>query len=92
MADHAVSESIYIHDPDFNGIEVYSDRLPSEWKWKDHTIYMVTEPLDVQDLMKESISVDNEWNELSPSTSIGHVHLHVSDLSKAKNSIMRFWI
>lgn len=24
-ADHAVSESIYIHDPDFNGIEIYRD-------------------------------------------------------------------
>ncbi|HEY0580197.1 MAG TPA: VOC family protein, partial [Candidatus Nitrosocosmicus sp.] len=31
MADHSVSESIYIHDPDFNGIEVYRDRLHSEW-------------------------------------------------------------
>ena len=26
MADHAVSESIYLHDPDLNGIEVYRDR------------------------------------------------------------------
>ncbi len=33
MADHAVSESIYLHDPDYNGIEVYRDRKPSEWKW-----------------------------------------------------------
>ena len=31
MADHAVSESIYLHDPDYNGIEVYRDRKPSEW-------------------------------------------------------------
>ncbi|MGE5634481.1 MAG: VOC family protein [Deltaproteobacteria bacterium] len=84
MADHAVSESIYIHDPDFNGIEIYSDRQPSEWKWKDHTVYMVTEPLNVKDLLKESIAVDNEWNELPPKTSIGHVHLHVSNLAKAK--------
>ena len=38
MADHAVSESIYLHDPDFNGIEVYRDRDPSEWKWKGHTV------------------------------------------------------
>ena len=44
MADHAVSESIYIHDPDFNGIEVYSDRDSKEWKWKDHSVHMITEP------------------------------------------------
>lgn len=84
MADHAVSESIYIHDPDFNGIEVYNDRDPAEWKWKDHIVHMVTEPLNVQDLLKESTAVDNEWNELPTKTSIGHVHLHVSNLDKAK--------
>ena len=50
MADHAVSESIYLHDPDYNGIEVYRDRLPSQWKWNGDKVYMVTEPLDVKDL------------------------------------------
>jgi catechol 2,3-dioxygenase len=84
MADHAVSESIYLHDPDLNGIEVYSDRDPKEWKWKGNTVHMVTEPLKVQDLLKESSDVNNEWNELPPGTSIGHVHLHVSKLGKAK--------
>ena len=86
MTDHAVSESIYIHDPDFNGIEVYRDRDPSEWQWKDHTVHLVTEPLNVQNLLKESIAVDddNEWNDILPKTSIGHVHLDVSNLAKAK--------
>ena len=84
MADHAVSESIYIHDPDFNGIEVYSDRDPKEWKWKDHSVHMITEPLNVKDLFKEAIDGDNKWNELPAKTSIGHVHLHVSNLAKAK--------
>ena len=84
MADHAVSESIYLHDPDLNGIEVYSDRDPTEWKWKENTVHMITEPLKVQDLLKESSDVNNEWNELPPGTSIGHVHLHVSNLAKAK--------
>ena len=86
MADHAVSESIYIHDPDFNGIEVYRDRDSTEWKRKEDTVNMVTEPLNVKNLLKESnIDVNNdEWNELPPDTSIGHVHLHVSNLAKAK--------
>jgi len=84
MADHAVSESIYLHDPDLNGIEVYSDRDPTEWKWKENKVHMITEPLKVQDLLKESSNVNNEWNELPSGTSIGHVHLHVSNLAKAK--------
>jgi catechol 2,3-dioxygenase len=79
MADHAVSESIYIHDPDFNGIEVYSDRNPKEWEWKDHSVQMVTEPLNVKDLFKEAIDADNKWNVLPAKTSIGHYYLHVSN-------------
>jgi catechol 2,3-dioxygenase len=84
MADHAVSESIYLHDPDLNGIEVYSDRDPSVWKWKENIVHMITEPLDIQNLLKESNNSDSDWNELPPKTSIGHVHLHVSNLAKAK--------
>ena len=30
LADHLVSEAIYIRDPDFNGVEIYSDRPQSE--------------------------------------------------------------
>lgn len=84
MADHGVSESIYIHDPDLNGIEIYTDRSPLRWKWTDRRVQIVTEPLDTQNLLKESIAVDVEWDHLPPTTSIGHVHLHVSDLDKAK--------
>lgn len=85
MADHGVSESIYLHDPDLNGIEIYTDRSPSEWKWKDNTIQMITAPLNIQDLLKESLTIDNEWYELPANTSLGHIHLRVSNLAKAKN-------
>ena len=30
-SDHGVSEALYLHDPDFNGIELYWDRPQSEW-------------------------------------------------------------
>lgn len=83
MADHAVSESIYLHDPDHNGIEVYSDRKPSEWKWVgENKVYMVTEPLDVNNLLEDA--GNGKWGGLPAQTSIGHVHLHVSNLAKAK--------
>lgn len=83
MADHAVSESLYLHDPDNNGIEVYHDRHPSEWIWTGpNKIHMVTEPLDIQNLLNnESYGT---WKGFPKKTSIGHVHLHVSNLAKAK--------
>jgi catechol 2,3-dioxygenase len=82
MADHGVSESIYIHDPDFNGIEIYRDRSSSEWKWNKNKIYIVTDALKIEDLLNENQQAN--WSGLPSNTSIGHVHLHISNLVKAK--------
>jgi catechol 2,3-dioxygenase len=84
MADHAVSESLYLHDPDNNGIEVYHDRHPSEWIWTGpNKICMTTEPLDVRNLLNHESY--GEWSGFPKKTSIGHVHLRVSNLTIAKN-------
>lgn len=53
FADHGVSESIYIEDPDKNGIELTWDKPKSKWKKKGGTIDMVTEPLDVKNLLSK---------------------------------------
>jgi catechol 2,3-dioxygenase len=81
FADHLVSESVYIRDPDFNGIEIYRDRPMSEWNWDGNRIEMATLPLNTSDLLKES--TDKGWKEMPSKTTIGHVHLHVSDLAEA---------
>ncbi|MCA1709298.1 MAG: glyoxalase, partial [Actinobacteria bacterium] len=54
-ADHGVSEALYLHDPDGNGIEFYRDRDPSGWTYAtDGSVGMVTEPLDVRALLEEA--------------------------------------
>jgi len=53
-SDHGVSEAIYLNDPDGNGVELYRDRPNEEWSYKDDgSIEMVTEPLDLEDLLNE---------------------------------------
>ncbi len=53
-ADHGVSEAIYLNDPDGIGVELYVDRPRSTWTVKnDGMVEMVTEPLDIEDLLKE---------------------------------------
>jgi catechol 2,3-dioxygenase len=50
-----VSEALYLHDPDENGIELYRDRPPNEWPRKpDGTIDMYTRPLDLEDLLSST--------------------------------------
>ena len=48
-SDHGVSEAIYLHDPDQNGIELYRDRPREQWP-ED----MYTAPLDLQELLAEA--------------------------------------
>ena len=55
MADHGVSESIYLKDPDGNGLELYADRPEEQWpRDAQGKLKMGTEPLDVNALLKEA--------------------------------------
>jgi len=83
-ADHLVSESLYLRDPDSNGIEIYRDRNQSEWKRTGQfQVEMKTDHLNLERLLREADS-QIEWC-MPANTVIGHVHLHVSDLIKSRN-------
>lgn len=81
FSDHLVSEAIYIRDPDNIGIEIYHDRQKSLWEWNNNIVRMTLDPMDIEGLQKESTQ---PWDKFPDGTTIGHVHLHVSSLDKAK--------
>src|ERR1051326_3180768 len=48
-SDHGVSEALYLHDPDGNGIELYRDRPKEEWPRDENGNFtMFTRPVDLQ--------------------------------------------
>lgn len=54
-SDHGVSEALYLRDPDGNGVELYWDRPKEQWpRTPDGGLNMVTNPLDIDDLIKAS--------------------------------------
>src|SRR5947207_5429073 len=55
-SDHGVSEAIYLHDPDGNGIELYRDRPREDWPMapEGKGVAMVSRPLDLQALLAEA--------------------------------------
>ena len=54
-ADHGVSDAVYLHDPDHNGIQLCRDRPRGEWQTApDGSLVMVTEPLDVRGLLEDA--------------------------------------
>ncbi len=53
-ADHGVSEALYLHDPDHNGVELYWDRPKDAWPHDAKGgLAMTTAHLDLEDLLKE---------------------------------------
>jgi catechol 2,3-dioxygenase len=53
-SDHGVSEALYLNDPDENGVELYWDKLKSDWPLKpDGSLDMFTKPLQLSGLLKE---------------------------------------
>jgi len=83
QSDHAVSEALYISDPDQNGIEIYADRPREEWRIDEEGhVKMTLDPIDWDGLLE--VSKDLVWSGLPTDTVIGHVHLHVADLQEAE--------
>lgn len=54
VADHGVSEAIYLSDPDHNGLELYTYKPRELWpKDNNRDVKMFTQPLDIRNLLSE---------------------------------------
>ncbi len=83
FSDHSVSEAIYLDDPEGNGIEVYADRPPEQWRWEAGSVIMSTEQLDIDNLVSLTNIRVNDYAGAPEGLRIGHVHLRVGDLTPA---------
>ena len=53
-SDHGVSQALYLHDPDHNGVELYWDRPEKDWpRARDGSLAMITAPLNLEDLLAQ---------------------------------------
>jgi catechol 2,3-dioxygenase len=54
-SDHGVSESVYLSDPDDNGVELYYDKPQEVWpRTPNGQLAMFSRPLDLHELLKEA--------------------------------------
>ena len=95
FANHTFSESLYLHDVENNGIEIYADRPRSEWPdWGRMTdslnhgdmsaLNIMTRPLDLGSLLRELNGLQSTGVTSFPAGAvIGHMHLRVTDLERS---------
>lgn len=84
-SDHLVSEALYLSDPEGNGIEIYRDRAPEEWHWDSSQVVMAVDPIDAAGLVQAAGRMGSPWQGMPAETVMGHIHLHVADLEKARD-------
>jgi catechol 2,3-dioxygenase len=82
MADHLVSEALYLTDPDGLGIEVYADRPRNAWQHHNGELALTTDALDIRSVI--AAGGGHKWDGAPPGTTMGHVHLHVGTLEGAE--------
>ncbi len=78
-SDHLVSEAAYLTDPEGNGIEIYADRLPTEWAWGGNSVAMATQRMDIAGVRASVPPGDAGWKGAPENAIVGHVHLRVGD-------------
>jgi len=83
VADHGVSESLYLTGPEDMGIELYCDRDYEDWPIDDEgQLEMVTEELDIDNLILTLQGKTKKWVGMPAGTTIGHIHLKGAELEK----------
>ncbi len=82
LADHGVSEAVYLSDPENNGVEIYSDRPRDTWVWSGGAVALRTDPLDVDSVTRAAGPLP--WTGVPEGTVVGHVHLKVGAIPPAE--------
>nr|WP_309853058.1 VOC family protein [Falsarthrobacter nasiphocae] len=84
-ADHLVSEAFYFTDPEGNGVELYWDRPRAQWTREGGEIRMATLALDPSAYLRRHLADDGAAARPTSAGSVGHVHLQVGDIPKARD-------
>jgi catechol 2,3-dioxygenase len=83
-ADHLVSESLYLSDPEGNGIEVYADRPRETWKWNGDIVEMRNSELDIRGILADGAKITSTTSRIPDGTRVGHVHMRVGGIAEAE--------
>lgn len=86
-SNHGTHLALYLPDPEGNGIELAWDFPKEAWPMRDGKMRfedMPREGIDIPELLQELERNPAPWPGLPPGTTVGHVHLHVSNLETTR--------
>lgn len=84
MTNHGTHYAIYLPDAEGNGIELAWDFPREQWPKSFEEMMQNNRALHPQEVFQALNENDPDWEGLSPDTTVGHVHLHVSRLEPTR--------
>lgn len=83
VGDHLFSEAFYFNDPEGNGVELYRDRPRENWERDETGLYaLATLGFDPNEYLQSNL---NPLRTTTADSTLGHVHLQVGDVAKARD-------
>lgn len=86
-SNHGTHLAIYLPDPEGNGIELAWDFPPDQWPMRNGRMVpeeMPRQGVDIEELLTELERDPSSWSGLPAEATVGHIHLHVSDLESSR--------
>lgn len=86
-SNHGTHLALYLPDAEGNGIELAWDFPKEDWPMRDGQMSLEDAPrsgIDIPELLAELERDPRPWPGLPEGTTVGHIHLHVSDLESSR--------
>lgn len=87
--EHDITTSLFLEDPEGNGLEFYVDHPIEDWVFEDDKVVFETQPINVPNLLTY---VSNEkWQGIPDETIIGYVNLKTIELKRVISYYKNFF-
>ncbi|MEP9851695.1 VOC family protein [Staphylococcus aureus] len=80
--EHDVTTSLYLEDPEGNGLEFFIDNPMDDWLFEDEKVVFETKPINVPQLL--TYASDKKWQGIPSESVIGYLNLKSINLNKVK--------
>ncbi len=80
MSNHGTHHAIYLPDAEGNGIELAWDLPKAKWPKTGEEMMSANRGISAEEIFSGIQDSNAQWTGLAAETTVGHVHLHVSNL------------
>ncbi|WP_436860741.1 VOC family protein [Staphylococcus caeli] len=87
--EHDITTSVFVEDPEGNGLEFYVDHPIEDWAFEDGKVVLETKPINVPHLL--TYVSDNKWQGIPDESMIGYINIKTINLKRVTTYYKNFF-